>query len=90
MTTGTASHSEALLTSAETSLPGAASSPLGAFGHAAEPPAVDWTADGRFFRRIPEPGVLPASPFEARFLSLAHGPTEVATVVAAAMVALEP
>jgi glutamate-1-semialdehyde 2,1-aminomutase len=44
---------------------------------------------GRFHRKMLEAGVwLPPSQFEAAFLSVAHGPSEVEQVMEAARVAL--
>jgi glutamate-1-semialdehyde 2,1-aminomutase len=51
----------------------------------AEAQEADGQAYARFFRAMRASGILlPPSPHEAWFLSLAHTPTEVATVVAAA------
>jgi len=50
---------------------------------------ADTAAFGRFFRAMIERGVyLPPSQYEAWFVSLAHGPQEIATIVDAARAAL--
>jgi glutamate-1-semialdehyde 2,1-aminomutase len=56
---------------------------------AADAFASDRAAYARFFGRMLDGGILlPPSPFEAWFLSLAHGPAEIETIVDAARAAL--
>jgi glutamate-1-semialdehyde 2,1-aminomutase len=51
--------------------------------------ASDTTAFARFYRRMLEAGVwLPPSQFEAAFVSVAHGPAEIESVIDAARAAL--
>jgi glutamate-1-semialdehyde 2,1-aminomutase len=58
--------------------------------NAAEALAADRAAYAKFFGSMLDQGVfLPPSQFEAWFPSMAHGPTEVAAVIAAARIAFE-